>query len=84
MRETADRFAKAGFLTVCPDLTWRQGNLPELEPGTDQALEEGRRRMAELTDGMRVVNEAGTVAMTQVSVTGPRVELNEFLPMLFH
>ncbi|UEM06418.1 dienelactone hydrolase family protein [Skermanella rosea] len=50
MRETADRFAKAGFLTVCPDLTWRQGNLPELEPGTDQALEEGRRRMAELTD----------------------------------
>jgi carboxymethylenebutenolidase len=31
-------------------LTWRQGNAEELEPGSEQALEEGRRRMAELTD----------------------------------
>ena len=30
-------------------------------------------RMAHLTDGMRVVNEDGTVAMTQVSVTGSEV-----------
>lgn len=50
MRATADRFAEAGFLTICPNLTWRQGNAEELEPGTEQALEEGRRRMAELTD----------------------------------
>ena len=41
-----------------------------------EALAEGERglvagqRMADLTDGMRVVNEAGTVAMSQVSVTG--------------
>jgi carboxymethylenebutenolidase len=50
MRATADRFAEAGFLTICPNLTWRQGNAEELEPGTEEALEEGRRRMAELTD----------------------------------
>jgi carboxymethylenebutenolidase len=50
MRATADRFAEAGFLTICPNLTWRQGNAEELEPGTELALEEGRRRMAELTD----------------------------------
>jgi len=50
MRATADSFAEAGFLTICPNLTWRQGNAEELEPGTEQALEEGRRRMAELTD----------------------------------
>jgi carboxymethylenebutenolidase len=50
MRATADRFAEAGFLTICPNLTWRQGNAEELEPGSEQALEEGRRRMAELTD----------------------------------
>jgi carboxymethylenebutenolidase len=50
MRATADRFAEAGFLTICPNLTWRQGNVEELEPGSEQALEEGRRRMAELTD----------------------------------
>jgi carboxymethylenebutenolidase len=50
MRTTADRFAEAGFLTICPNLTWRQGNAEELEPGSEQALEEGRRRMAELTD----------------------------------
>jgi len=50
MRATADRFAEAGFLTICPNLTWRQGNAEELEPGTEQALEEGRRRMSELTD----------------------------------
>jgi len=50
MRATADRFAEAGFLTICPNLTWRQGNAEELEPGTEQALEEGRRRMVELTD----------------------------------
>ena len=50
MRATADRFAEAGFLTICPDLTWRQGNAEELEPGSEQALEEGRRRMAQLTD----------------------------------
>jgi len=50
IRSIADRFAEAGFLTVCPDLTWRQGNTGELEPGTEQALEEGRRRMEQLTD----------------------------------
>lgn len=44
-----------------------------------EALEEGERelaagqRMADLTEGMRVVNEEGTVAMTQVSVTGGEV-----------
>ena len=44
--------------------------------GGREALAEGERglvagqRMADLTDGMRVVNEAGTVAMSQVSVTG--------------
>ena len=46
MRATADRFAEAGFLTICPDLTWRLGKTEELEPGSEQALEEGRRRMA--------------------------------------
>ncbi|QFG69392.1 MMPL family transporter [Ornithinimicrobium pratense] len=41
-----------------------------------EALEQGEvelaagQRLADLTDGMRVVNEEGTVAMTQVSVTG--------------
>jgi carboxymethylenebutenolidase len=50
MRTTADRFAEAGFLTICPNLTWRQGPAPELEAGTDAAMEEGRRRMAELSD----------------------------------
>jgi carboxymethylenebutenolidase len=50
MRTTADRFADAGFLTICPSLTWRLGKLEELEPGTEQALEEGRRRMAQLND----------------------------------
>ena len=50
MRATADRFAEAGFLTVCPDLAWRLGKTDELEPGNQEALEEGRRRMAELTD----------------------------------
>ena len=50
MRAIADRFAEAGFLTICPNLTWRQGNAEALEPGSEQALEEGRRRMAELTD----------------------------------
>jgi carboxymethylenebutenolidase len=50
MRATADRFAEAGFLTICPDLTWQLGKLEELEPGSEQALEEGRRRMAQLTD----------------------------------
>jgi len=50
MRATADRFAEAGFLTVCPNLTWRLGKTNELEPGSEQALEEGRRRMAELND----------------------------------
>jgi len=50
MRATADRFAEAGFLTVCPDLAWRLGKTDELEPGSQEALEEGRRRMAELTD----------------------------------
>ncbi|MGO0575320.1 MMPL family transporter [Ornithinimicrobium panacihumi] len=43
----------------------------ELAEGRE-ALAAGER-MAELTDGMRVVNEAGTVAMTQVSVTGSEV-----------
>ena len=44
-----------------------------------EALEEGERelvagqRLADLTDGMRVVNEEQTVAMTQVSVTGGEV-----------
>lgn len=43
----------------------------EIDEGRE-ALAAGER-MAELTDGMRVVNEAGTVAMTQVSVTGSEV-----------
>jgi len=50
MRATADRFAEAGFLTICPNLTWQLGKLEELEPGSEKALEEGRRRMAQLTD----------------------------------
>jgi carboxymethylenebutenolidase len=50
MRATADHFAEAGFLTICPDLTWRQGNAEELEPGSEQALAEGRRRMEQLSD----------------------------------
>ncbi|MFX0538952.1 MMPL family transporter [Ornithinimicrobium sp. Y1847] len=40
----------------------------ELETGEEELA--AGQRMADLTDGMRVVNEAGTVAMTQVSVTG--------------
>lgn len=42
-----------------------------LEEG-EQALAAGQR-MADLTDGMRVVNEERTVAMSQVSVTGGEV-----------
>jgi carboxymethylenebutenolidase len=61
MRATADRFAEAGFLTICPNLTWRQGNAEELEPGSEQALEEGRRRMAELTDDQMLDDIKATV-----------------------
>jgi len=50
MRTTADRFAQAGFLTICPNLMWRQGELPELEAGSEEALNEGRRRMAGVSD----------------------------------
>ena len=39
-----------------------------------QAQLEAGERMAALTDGLRVVNEEGTVAMTQVSVTGSNAQ----------
>jgi len=61
MRATADRFAAAGFLTICPDLTWRQGPAPELEAGTDAAMEEGRHRMSQISDDQMLHDVRATV-----------------------
>jgi len=50
MRATTDAFAEAGFIAVCPDLFWRLGPVPELTPGSDEALAQARERAARLED----------------------------------
>lgn len=51
MRDLADQFAAAGYLTVVPDLFWRQEPNAQLmdDPGTPTPEE--RRRALELNDG---------------------------------
>ncbi|EWY36225.1 hypothetical protein N825_29315 [Skermanella stibiiresistens SB22] len=74
MRAVADRFAEAGFLAICPSLTWRQGDLPEIEPGDEAALEEGRRRMAESSDDQMLGDvKAAVLHLREMGLCNERV-----------